>query len=149
MTNSTDKDYNKGRADQQMFMDMFNQRYKYKLVEYPSKYAPIDFILLDGKSVVGFAEYKHRKISKDQYDHIVIDHNKMKKLREHKDGSNKPAYLILTYLDGTYVYELTGQIFDIEYGGRTKKTRNKYDIKVVEKIPSNKFKHIDIIFKDA
>lgn len=145
---STDKDYIKGKADQELFMEMFNQRYDNQLIEYPSKYAPIDFIMVDGKDVVGFVEYKHRKISSSQYDHIVIDHNKMKKLREHKEGSNQSSYLVITYLDGTYVYEVTGQVFEIEYGGRTTKTRNQYDIKVVEKIPSKKFKHISNVFKE-
>jgi hypothetical protein len=145
---STDKDYNKGKFDQGLFMQMFNQKFKNQLIEYPSKFAPIDFILVDGKEVVGFVEYKHRNISSNQYDHIVIDHNKMKKLREHKEGSNQSSYLVITYLDGTYVYEVTGQVFEIEYGGRTTKTRNQYDIKVVEKIPSEKFKHISDVFKE-
>ena len=148
MTSSTDKDYNKGKADQEMFMEMFNQRYDNQLIEYPSKYAPIDFIMVDGKKVVGFVEYKHRKISSDQYEHLLINHDKMKKLREHKDNSNQSSYLVITYLDGTFVYEVTGQVFEIEYGGRTTNTRNQYDISVVEKIPSKKFKHISSVFNE-
>tara|TARA_R100000278_G_scaffold31387_1_gene28801 strand:+ start:2613 stop:3038 length:426 start_codon:yes stop_codon:yes gene_type:complete len=137
-----------GKADQEMFMQMFNHKYKQQLIEYPSKFAPIDFIMVDGKDVIGFVEYKHRQIKSDQYEYIVIDHNKMKKLREHKEGSNQSSYLVITYLDGTFVYEVTGQVFEIEYGGRTTKTRNQYDIKVVEKIPSTKFKHINNVFKE-
>ena len=72
----------------------------------------------------------------------------MKKLREHKDNSNQSSYLVITYLDGTFVYEVTGQVFEIEYGGRTTNTRNQYDISVVEKIPSKKFKHISSVFKE-
>ena len=79
MTNSTDKDYNKGKIDQEMFMEMFNQRYDNQLIEYPTKFAPIDFIMVDGKKVVGFVEYKNRKISSDQYEHLFINHEKMKK----------------------------------------------------------------------
>ena len=148
MTNSTDKDYNKGKADQEMFMEMFNQRYDSQLIEYPSKFAPIDFIMVDGKDVVGFVEYKHRRISSNQYEHLLINHDKMKKLRELKDSSNQSSYLVITYLDGTYVYEVTGQVFEIEYGGRTTNTRNQHDISVVEKIPSKKFKHISNVFKE-
>ena len=148
MTNSTDKDYNKGKADQELFMEMFNQRYDNQLIEYPTKFAPIDFIMVDGKKVVGFVEYKHRKISSDQYEHLLINHDKMKKLREYKLGSNQSSYLVITYLDGTFVYEVTGQVFEIEYGGRTTNTRNQYDISVVEKIPSKKFKHISSVFKE-
>tara|TARA_Y100001938_G_scaffold63590_1_gene88453 strand:- start:3747 stop:4220 length:474 start_codon:yes stop_codon:yes gene_type:complete len=154
--NSNEEDYRIGKADQEMFLELFNNKFTEKLIEYPSKYAPIDFVLIEGgldgksfgKDVIGFVEYKNRKIRKDQYKYILIDHNKMKKLREHKQSSNKMSYLIITYLDGTFVYEVTGQVFDIEYGGRTTKTRNQYDIKVVEKIPSKNFKHINDVFKE-
>jgi len=139
---------NKHKQNEVDFIDIFNHSYpKYRLEQFQNPYARIDFVVLEGKGrrVAGFMEYKHRQFDHNKYETILIDHVKMKELRFVRDQSNVPVYLVNHHTDGLYIYEITGEIFPLEFGGVLK---DKKEIKLIEKMPHQKFRSMTGAFDE-
>ena len=111
------------------------------------KYAPIDYMLVDKKTniVSGYLVIKTRTFKSGEHPDLMIAHKKMCEIRKKSRDTGLPIFIAIRLIDIDLLYEFNpAHRFRIEYGGRTKNTRTKFDIAEVEYIPLRYFRPLDV-----
>ena len=97
----------------------------------------IDFMLLYGGTAKAWVEVKCLNKTYNKYPHTILSLSKYMKGVEYYNISGLPFIFATRLEDGDYYYKHNPEHpkFEIIWGGRTKQTRDKYDIEPVVLIP--------------
>jgi hypothetical protein len=104
-----------------------------------------DFVVVDQKSqIIAFVEYKKRSFKWGDYPTVMLSAEKFGKLRAVADMRVRSFFVVEAKGEELKAVELTRPDLDfkIEYGGRTFKTRDSYDIEPVAHLSANQFRRI-------
>lgn len=104
----------------------------------------IDFMLLKNKVAKAWVEVKCLNRTYKQYPHFILSLSKYMKGVEYYRVTGLPFIFATRIKDGDYFYKYDESHigFPIIYGGRTKTTRDKYDIEPIIQIPLEHFKEL-------
>lgn len=125
-----------------LFREELQNTFKCSLDKMPISYG-LDFLMTKGDKAVGVMEVKHRDIDHAYYDTIMLSLLKWNKGIAFSHQNNLTFSFAVRFKDGDYRYVYNGDdLFHIEFGGRTKQTRDSADIEPVVLIPVSKFQKI-------
>lgn len=112
--------------------------------------SPIDYILMLGAITVGYAEMKWRYNSLHKYRTFFISDDKHKSALEWNKKSGLPVWLVLHFTDGIYYvrFDTVEIVKKEEKSGRTKQTRDKYDIETVVHIAPESMKPLKCMLEE-
>jgi hypothetical protein len=112
-----------------------------RLSKLPKSYGADWIIEREGKCV-GWGEFKKRNMRWGDYPTIMLSVRKVADLIRLADVHGKSIFFVGAE-DGLYFAEIGPmQNYEIEFGGRTCKTRDNADVEPVAKIPITKFRKI-------
>ena len=109
------------------------------------KHHIIDFMVVDDdKTAKAFIEVKCLNKTYNQFPCAILSLSKFMKGIEYFNVTGLPFVFATRLDDGDYFYRYEKQHpkFEISWGGRTKQTRDKFDIEPIVKIPMVYFKEI-------
>jgi len=148
-TNSqVEEDVVAGEKKERQFASQIEKHLGISLVKDEArKFAPIDYMLIDKKTniVSGYLEIKTRNFKSGAYPDLMIAHKKMCEIRKKSRDTGLRIFIAIRLIDIDLIYEFNpSHRLRIEYGGRTKNTRTKFDIAEVEYIPLSYFRPLDV-----
>lgn len=104
-----------------------------------------DFVVVDAKArILAFVEFKRRNFSWGDYPTVMLSAEKFGKLRA-VGGLRVRSYFVVEANGGDVrAVELTRPDldFNVEYGGRTFKTRDSFDVEPVAHLLADQFRRI-------
>ena len=107
------------------------------------KHHIIDFMAIVDKKASAWIEVKCLNKTFNQYPYSILSYSKYMKGVEYHNVSGLPFIFATRLQDGDYYYKYESEHkFDIIWGGRTKQTRDKFDIEPIVLIPKEYFKEI-------
>jgi len=125
------------RAVMERFAAHFNRDFKKMGPGFHLDYAIIE---RGGMKIKGFAEIKCRNIQYGQYPDIMLSWHKLVAAR----SVGVPVVLVVKWADALGWVVLSDQLWEtLEWGGRTKDTRDDWDVEPVIKIRNELFKLIE------
>ena len=97
----------------------------------------IDFMLLYGGVAKAWVEVKCLNKTHNKYPFTILSLSKYMKGIDYFNKTGLPFIFATRLLDGDYYFKYRPDYpkFEIIWGGRTKQTRDKYDIEPIIKIP--------------
>ena len=102
----------------------------------------IDFMLIYNNEARSWVEVKCLNKTSNKYPHTILSLSKFMKGVEYYNVTGLPFVFATRLEDGDYYYKYDPEHpkFVIRWGGRTKQTRDKYDIEPIINIPMVYFK---------
>ena len=126
--------------------DNFKKSIEYKwgcTMQKMHKHHIIDFMAIKNKKASAWIEVKCLNKTFNQYPHTILSYSKYMKGVEYYNVSGLPFIFATRLKDGDYFYKYEPEHkFDIIWGGRTRQTRDKFDIEPIVLIPNKYFKEI-------
>jgi hypothetical protein len=114
-----------------------------RLSKLPKSYGADWIIEREGKCV-GWGEFKKRNMRWGQYPTVMLSVRKISDLIRLADICGKSVFFV-SVEDGLYFTTISPlQDYQIEFGGRTSKTRDIADIEPVAQIPLEEFKKVEL-----
>jgi hypothetical protein len=128
-------------ANERSAAEVIEPAWGVRLSKLPKSYGADWIIERDGKCV-GWGEFKKRNMRWGDYPTIMLSVRKVADLIGLADVHGKAIFFVGVE-DGLYFTEINPiEQYEIEFGGRTCKTRDRGDIEPVVKIPITKFRKI-------
>ena len=105
------------------------------------KHHIIDFIAIRDNKAVAWIEVKKLNRTFNQHPEVMLSVSKFMKGIQYSQATKLPFLFATMMNDGTFIYEYNSAHKDIftEWGGRTKNTRDQFDVEPVVKIPIEHF----------
>ena len=136
----TQADKNREFVAKGLLKEMF---YKREIVKLHKHYI-IDFVLLDGKEIVGVVEFKTAKYSIDKHPTFMMSLNKWNKGLEYYHQHNIPFYILAKYTEGYYLHEYSPNLsYKVELGGRRDRD-DPLDIEPIIRINTGRFRQVKV-----
>lgn len=107
----------------------------------------LDYLLFADGKAVGFLEYKRRHFKVGDYDTVMLSLKKLMTAQQLKNATGLQSTFLVQFDNGIgscCFSKFTEKPDLIEYGGRTRKTRDPQDIEPVVMIPMRLFQMWDI-----
>ena len=104
----------------------------------------IDFMLIYGGIAKAWVEVKCLNKTRNKYPYTILSLSKYMKGVEYYNVTGLPFIFATRLEDGDFFYKYDPEHpkFEVIWGGRTKQTRDKYDIEPIIQIPIVYFKEI-------
>ncbi|QDP55600.1 MAG: hypothetical protein Tp152DCM223801_16 [Prokaryotic dsDNA virus sp.] len=107
------------------------------------KHHIIDYMVVNNKAAVAWLEVKCLNRTYKQYPHFILSYSKYMKGVEYYRTSRLPFLFAVRLYDGDYYYRYDKtDNYKIIWGGRTKNTRDEFDVEPIIQIPITEFKEI-------
>lgn len=125
-----------------LFAQELSNTFKVALDKLPISYG-LDFLVTKNNDAIGVMEVKHRNNNHDTYPTVMLSLLKWNKGIDFAIKNKLIFSFAVRFQDGDYRYVWSeNDEFQIEFGGRTKQTRDSADVEPVVLIPCAMFQKI-------
>lgn len=139
----TQYENSESRYNETQFAKYIEERWKCQMIKMHYHHI-IDFMLLRNGVAKAWVEVKCLNREYEQYPNFILSLSKYMKGVEYHNVSGLPFIFAVRINDGDYFYKYDKSHvgLPIVFAGRTKQTRDKYDVEPIINIPKSYFKEI-------